>query len=161
MQPSIQTIEEIKIVGKKLTMSYAQNETFKLFQSFMPVRNQIPDVLNDEIISMQIFPAHINFEIFDIHTSFDKWAAKAVDNFNTVPENMETFTIPSGMYAIFHYKGNSNNAMAVFPYIFSEWLPNSIYKLDNRPHFEVLGNKYKNNDENSEEDIYIPIQLKQ
>lgn len=29
------------------------------------------------------------------------------------------------------------------------WLPNSDYLLDDRPHFELLGDKYKNNDPNS------------
>lgn len=40
------------------------------------------------------------------------------------------------------------------------WLPASDYNLDNRPHFEVLGEKYKNNDPTSEEEIWIPIKLK-
>ncbi len=39
-------------------------------------------------------------------------------------------------------------------------LPNSEYELENRPHFEVLGEKYKNNDPNSEEEIWIPIKKK-
>jgi AraC family transcriptional regulator len=34
------------------------------------------------------------------------------------------------------------------------------YELDDRPHFEILGDKYKNNDPNSEEEIWIPIKLK-
>jgi AraC family transcriptional regulator len=29
--------------------------------------------------------------------------------------------------------------------------------LDDRPHFEVLGEKYKNNDPTSEKEIWIPI----
>jgi predicted transcriptional regulator YdeE len=33
-------------------------------------------------------------------------------------------------------------------------------KIDNRPHFEVLGDKYKNNDPSSEEEIWIPIRKK-
>ncbi|EPE83362.1 GyrI-like small molecule binding domain protein [Leptospira noguchii str. 1993005606] len=40
-------------------------------------------------------------------------------------------------------------------YIFQEWLPNSGYKL--KPHFELLGSKYKNNDPTSEEEVWIPI----
>jgi AraC family transcriptional regulator len=36
-------------------------------------------------------------------------------------------------------------------------LPKSEYELDYRPHFEILGEKYKNNDQLSEEDIFIPI----
>jgi AraC family transcriptional regulator len=39
-------------------------------------------------------------------------------------------------------------------------LPNSAYALDDRAHFEVLGEKYKNNDPSSEEEIWIPIKVK-
>jgi AraC family transcriptional regulator len=60
------------------------------------------------------------------------------------------------MYAVFDYKG-LNTDSSIFIYIFTEWLPGSIYVLDERPHFEVLGEKYKNNDPDSEEEICIPI----
>jgi AraC family transcriptional regulator len=39
-------------------------------------------------------------------------------------------------------------------------LPNSNYHLDDRPHFEILGEKYKNADPGSEEEIWIPIKAK-
>jgi AraC family transcriptional regulator len=39
-------------------------------------------------------------------------------------------------------------------------LPNLGYTLDDRAHFEVLGEKYKNNDPLSEEEIWIPIKKK-
>ena len=45
-------------------------------------------------------------------------------------------------------------------HIFTRWLPESNYRLDNRPHFEVLGERYKNNDPNSEEEVWIPIKQK-
>jgi AraC family transcriptional regulator len=47
----------------------------------------------------------------------------------------------------------------VFLSIYS--VPASNYDLDDRPHFEILGDKYKNGDPNSEEDIWIPIKPKQ
>jgi AraC family transcriptional regulator len=73
---------------------------------------------------------------------------------------METFTLESGLYAVFHYQGLSTDS-SIFIYIFGTWLPNSEYELDARPHFEILGDKYKNGDPTSEEDIWIPIKPKQ
>lgn len=70
---------------------------------------------------------------------------------------MGIFIIPAGQYAVFHYKGSHNNGFDVFSYIFGEWLPASGYELDDRPHFELLGPKYKNGDPDSEEEIWIPI----
>jgi AraC family transcriptional regulator len=72
---------------------------------------------------------------------------------------METFTLTGGLYAVFDYKGSSNDP-GIFQYIFGIWIPESNYLLDDRPHFEVLGEKYKNADPNSEEEIWIPIQQK-
>ena len=60
---------------------------------------------------------------------------------------------------IFDYKGSSTDT-SIFQYIFRTWLPSSSYQLDDRPHFEVLGAKYKNNDPESEEEIWIPIKPK-
>ncbi len=64
---------------------------------------------------------------------------------------------PSGLYAVFIHKGDASTAPKTFEYIFGTWLPNSEYLLDNRPHFEILGEKYKNEDPNSEEEVWIPI----
>ena len=73
---------------------------------------------------------------------------------------METFIMTGGLSAVFDYKGlNTDNA--IFRYIFETWIPNSDYVLDNRPHFEVLGDKYRNNDPTSEEEIWIPVRLKE
>jgi AraC family transcriptional regulator len=65
-----------------------------------------------------------------------------------------------GLYAVFLYKGAASAAAPFYQYIFQTWFPNSEYLLDNRPHFEILGEKYKNNDPASEEEIWIPIKPK-
>ena len=63
------------------------------------------------------------------------------------------------MVRSFFYKG-LNTDHKIFEYIFKEWLPKSNYILDNRPHFEVLGENYKNDNADSEEEIWIPVKLK-
>lgn len=83
---------------------------------------------------------------------FERWATVEVSDFDNVPNEMETFVLPSGLYAVFDYKGLSTDN-SIFQYILGTWLPSSDYVLDNRPHFEVLGDKYKNNDPTSEEEI--------
>ncbi|WP_108960257.1 GyrI-like domain-containing protein [Leptospira ellinghausenii] len=73
------------------------------------------------------------------------------------PSETEGFTLMSGMYVEFLYKGLPSEAGPFFHSIFMDWLPNSNFELDNRPHFEVMGEKYKNDDPDSEELVYIPI----
>ena len=157
IKPYIKTISEKKLVGKRLSMSLTDNKTFSLWQSFMPRRKEIINILNSDLISMQVYAKPL--VVSNMTQFFDKWAAIEVSDFETIPNEMESFVLDAGLYAVFHYKGLSTNT-SIFHYIFGTWLPNSNYELDHRPHFEVLGANYKNNDPDSEEDIFIPIKLK-
>lgn len=157
MTPTIQTIPSKTLVGKLLSMSFAENKTFELWSSFMPQRKKIINAVNPEhMYSLQVYGKDF-FAPFNPKTEFIKWAAIEVSDASFVPEGMGVFTLPGGQYAVFHYKGSHNNGFDVFSYIFSDWLPASGYELDNRPHFEILGPKYKNGDPDSEEEIWIPI----
>ena len=155
MTPRIMKLEEKKLIGKRLRMSLAANRTGELWKSFMSVRKEITNNLTTEVISMQVYdPSH--FVDFKLTNEFEKWATVEVSDFDNVPNGMETFTLMGGLYAVFEYKGSGNDN-SIFQYIFGTWLPGSTYKLDSRPHFEILGEKYKNNDSTSEEEIWIPI----
>lgn len=159
MIPRIQTINEKKLVGKRMTMSYADYRIGELWGSFMPRRKEIKNDLTNDLISLVVYaPNH--FIDFKPTNEFERWATVEVENFNKVPDEMETYNLSSGLYAVFNYKGMSSGAAAFFRYIYSEWVPNSNYILDDRAHFEVLGEKYKNNDPSSEEEIWIPIKAK-
>ncbi|WP_249356444.1 GyrI-like domain-containing protein [Maribacter sp. ACAM166] len=99
------------------------------------------------------------FKNFNPTAEFVKWAWVEVDAIDSIPNNMERFTLAEGVHAVFDYKG-SGSAHDIFQYIYGEWISNSKYQLDDRPHFEVLGAMYKNNDLTSEEEIWIPIKNK-
>jgi AraC family transcriptional regulator len=158
IEPRIETLAEKKLIGKKLIMSLAGNRTPELWRSFMPKRKQIPNPVGSELYSIQVYD-HSYFDNFNPGKVFEKWAAIEVPSFDIVPHEMETFILPGGLYAVFLYKGLSTDT-SIFQYIYAIWLPGSNYLLDNRPHFEVLGEKYKNGNPDSEEEIWIPIKLK-
>lgn len=158
MTPRIENLTDKKLIGKRLTMSLANNKTGELWQNFMPKRKEIANNVSNNLISMQVYkPTY--FANFSPINEFEKWTTVEVTDFDSVPSDLETFTLAGGLYAVFDYKGSSTDS-SVFQYIFGTWLPNSDYLLDNRPHFEVLGEKYKNADPNSEEEIWIPIRQK-
>jgi len=159
MTPKIETSTEKKLVGKNMTMSYADNRIGQLWGSFMPRRKEITNSVTNDLISMVVYPP-THFTNFKPTNEFERWAAVEVANFDSVQEGMETFTLLSGLYAVFLYKGTSTDISNFYQHIFTVWLPNSDYVLDNRPHFEILGEKYKNNDPLSEEEIWIPIKTK-
>lgn len=158
MHPRIETLREKRLVGLRLTMSLACNMTGELWRNFMPRRKEVTNALTSDVISLQLYkPSY--FSDFQLANEFEKWATVEVEDFSKVPRGMETFTLSGGLYAVFDYKGPGSDPR-IFQYIFGTWLPSSGYTLDQRPHFEILGEKYKNSDPSSEEEIWIPIMAK-
>lgn len=156
--PKIVTVSKKKLIGTSISMSLSENKTFDLFSNFMPRRKEIINKISNDVFDMRVYsPNH--FDDFSPVSTFTKWALMEVSDFENVPVGMKLFILERGLYAVFHYKGLGTDSN-IFRYIFESWLPNSNYILDHRPHFEVMGEKYKNNDPNSEEDIYIPLKLK-
>ncbi len=121
-----------------------------LWRRFMPLRKELIHVINNECIAMQIYNDYHSPE-----KPFDIWACVEVLNFDDIPEDMISIAIPEGKYAIFLHKGM--DAAVTYRRIMTEWLPTSGYQIEDRPHFQVMGEKYKNGSPDSEEDFYIPI----
>lgn len=157
VQPRVKNLSQKKLVGRKLKMSLTNNKTGELWKSFMPNRKDIRNKKSNEMFSLQVYSESVR--LGDLNQEFEKWALLEVTDFKNVPSEMESFILKGGLYAVFNYKGlNTDNR--IFRYIFSDWLPKSGYELDERPHFELLGEKYKNGNPNSEEEIWIPIRKK-
>jgi AraC family transcriptional regulator len=156
MQPRIETLIEKRLIGKRMKMSFSNNKTGQLWQSFMPRRKEIKNNVSSELFSVEVYPSSF-FNDFTPEKEFDKWAAIEVSNYDSIPSEMETLTIPSGMYAVFLHKGPASEGHKTYQDIFETWLPNSDFLIDNRPHIAIMGEKYKGSDPSSEEEIWIPI----
>jgi AraC family transcriptional regulator len=159
MEVRIENLSEKKLIGIRMRMSFSDNKTGDLWRRFMPCRKEIKNSKGTELYSIQSYPPSF-FDKFNPDAVFEKWAAMEVKDFNAVPDEMETLLLPEGAYAVFLYKGAASDGAPAFQYIIGTWLPDSEYELDNRPHFEILGEKYRNNDPGSEEEIWIPIRFK-
>lgn len=158
MESRFETLTEKKFVGNRVMMSSADNKTFDLWRNFMPQRKAIQNVVGTELYSIEVYPKGF-FERFDPNAEFEKWAAVEVADFETVADGLEIIVVPGGDYAVFSYKGLSGEGAKAYRYIFAEWLPKSGYSLDSRPHFAKMGEKYKNDDPNSEEELWIPVKI--
>ena len=159
MEFKIIEIQPKKLIGKSLSMSFLNNTTGVLWRSFAPHIKEIKNTVGDDRISLQFYTDDF---MTDPNIPFTKWATVEVTDFENTLKDLETLEIKGGLYAVFHYKGNVIQAPTYFKSIFSEWIPASEYQVDNsRPHFEILPiGRYDPMNENSEEDIYIPIKLK-
>jgi AraC family transcriptional regulator len=141
-------------------MSLSADRTPELWRSFMPEKKNIKNVIGADLFSMQVYDPTLDFKDFTPLTEFEKWAAVEVAGFDDIPDGMQTYTIRGGLYAVFIYRGRPSDFADTFRYIFYSWIPASDYEVDQREHFEILGDKYKNNDPDSEEEIWVPIRVK-
>lgn len=149
--PKIVDIDQKLVIGMKSRMKHGEFQNIvSLWKQFMPRRQEITNSINHELIALQEYNDPNNVE-----EPFDIWAAVEVSDERHVPDKMNTLIIPEGLYAVFLHKGM--NAGNTYQYITTEWLPSSGYAIDNRPHFQVMGEKYKNGSPDSEEDFYVPI----
>jgi len=128
----------------------------------MPRRKTILNQVGTELYSIEIYPPGF-YDEFNPEATFEKWAAVKVSKPGSVLEDMENLTVPAGLYAIFIHKGPASAGPGTYRYIFGTWLPASDYILDERPHFAVMGERYKNDDPDpdSEEELWIPVKAKQ
>ncbi|WP_339864558.1 GyrI-like domain-containing protein [uncultured Algoriphagus sp.] len=160
MPPTITTLPVTKLIGMRVHMNFITNRTQELWQKFMPRKNEIEGKVSNEQYSVEVYSSLSYFDQFNPATNFEKWAAVPVATIEDSPVGMESLIIPAGLYAVFPFKGLASEAPAMYQHILGNWLPNSKYQLDNRPHFAVMGEKYKNNDPDSEEELWIPIKPK-
>lgn len=159
MRSRLEIIPKRYFAGRRNEMSLVNNTTLELWKSFMPRKKEITSVKGEELYSIELYP-HQYFKAFDPSASFEKWAAVEIHDKSLLPEGIEILTIPKGQYVVFTYKGSSSGVPQAYAFIFRQWLPASDFELDNRPHFAVMGEKYKNDSEDSEEELWIPIRIK-
>ncbi|MBO6515006.1 MAG: effector binding domain-containing protein [Bacteroidia bacterium] len=156
IEPRIEIIPARTLVGFKMEMSLINNRTHELWKAFMTRRSEIVNAVLPNLYSLQVYSPDY-FSSFVPTNRFTKWALTEVTSTDNLPEGMEAFLLEGGQYAVFDQKGHDKS---IFSYIYSKWVHHSNYRLDDRPHFEVLGEKYKNDDPNSEEEIWIPVKPK-
>ncbi len=160
MKVRIETLTEKHLIGKAMRMSLTTNKTPELWQGFMADKKAITNAIGTDLYSIQLYDDLHYFKEFNPRTEFTKWAAIEVANNNEIPHDFKPLTIEKGCYAVFLHKGPASAFQKTFQFIFTQWLPQSGYEVDCRPHFEVLGKKYKNNHPDSEEEVWIPIRKK-
>lgn len=150
----ITDVKTIHLVGLKIETSLAKNETQTLWRSFKIAIKDSELGRSKEFYSVQVYQ-DFNPETFDPTTVYTKIAA--VQTSSAHHANLEKFEIPAGKYAVFEHIGPSHTFPETMRAMFA-WLKNSVYVLDDRPHFEILGEDYLGPlHPESKETVWLPI----
>lgn len=156
--PEIVEIDDKKLIGISLHTSLADDKTGILWQRFMSQKKNIQNKKSEDLYSVQVYDEGFIAGQFNSQSIYEKWAAVEVENYSELKDNLKGLNLPGGLYAVFKHKGSAKEFPNTAKFIFENWIPESKYELDDRPHFEVLGKDYKGpEDPESIEKIWIPI----
>ena len=156
MNHRIEVLATKKLVGKSLEMSHREDRTGELWRSFMPHRGLVQNRIGTHFLSMQVYP-DMGDGMLSPDTRFQKWAVVEVSDLDQVPDNMATYVLEGGKYAVFDHEGPASAFPRTMAFIFQKWLPASEYTLDSREHFERLEEGYSPIDPAAREEVWIPI----
>ncbi|WP_088342138.1 GyrI-like domain-containing protein [Robiginitalea sediminis] len=157
MDYTLQTHPETLLAGKSLRMSVALDRTGELWGRFMPGLKEIPERIGRDLYSMEVYDGLAYFDAFDPEKSYTKWAAVPVAAQGDAPEGTEYLILPEGLYAVFPYRASMAPTPVFYGRIFTEWLPKSGFRLDNRPHLAIMGPDYHRDNPDALEHIWIPV----
>lgn len=157
MKPKIIEIETKKFIGMSVITSFANDNSSELISKFLPVQHEIENRKTENLFFIQKYESYFWYLEDKLKRIFEKWLAIEVENFEKTPPNMRTFLLQGGKYAVFIHKGTTVNFHKTINFIFEEWIPESDWQIDNRPHLELLGEKYSPYSKDSEQEIWVPI----
>ncbi|MFP2996356.1 GyrI-like domain-containing protein [Spongiivirga sp. MCCC 1A20706] len=160
-EPKITTIPKKLLAAVSVRTSIEEFGMPRAWQQLMPKRNEITNTVSNNRYSIQVYDQAYDYKTFTPYTQFTYIAGIEVSDQNMLPEGIEPKQLVGGLYAVFNHKGTMTQFRKTLQYIHQEWLPQSIYQLDHRNHFEVLGDTYLGHDNpNSEEEVWVPIKKK-
>ncbi len=128
------------------------------WRSLRQRKQEIKGCADDCFYSVQVYDSPDYFMQFQPEQLFDQWAAVRVNEGSAVPDGMQQFLSPGGLYAVFRHRGTPAQFAQTAQFIFGRWLPQSGCVLDHRPHFERMAPGYRPDDPAAEEEVFIPVQ---
>lgn len=160
-EPRIVHIHDISLAGKRVKTSLSAKNTSELWRSFKPRVGELTRPEGSGYYAIQVFADDQDFDAFTPNTEFEEWAATEVKEHDAIPSDLESYRLPGGKYAVFIHKGLPSDFPKTSNYIFGEWLPQSFYELDERPHFQLMDEEYDPTDPEAQEEVWIPIRQKE
>jgi len=159
MNPKVRMMSAKTLVGHRIMVIAATDNPVLLWRPFKMKLKEIGNAHTDRFYSVQTFEG-IDFSTFDANTEFTKWAAVEVSEVGNIPEEMQVIRMPKGLYATVVHYGTAAGFRKTTDFIYRQWLPNSKYDLDDRPHLTIMPQEYNPDDPNAAELVCVPVKPK-
>ncbi len=128
---------------------FSPEETSALWRGFRGRLDELELEKGASLFSLQIYSG---IKAGEIH---QRWAA--AESPSVLPAGMHQMEIPVGLYAVFLYRGGMAGFEAFLRDAIFQKLPALSLDLDDRPHFQLLGEGFNPFSESSEEEVWIPV----
>ncbi|MHA1857807.1 MAG: GyrI-like domain-containing protein [Promethearchaeota archaeon] len=149
--PVFESKEEMDVVGFELIGDLETMDIPKLRENFSK---------NSDKIKNRIPFFSIGVLISNYNEKNDKYIfGNAVRKLEDIPENMISIHLSAQKYAIFTHVGKLATLNKTLKYIKEKWLPgNPKYTHNGEPWVEYYDNRFDPKSDNSEFDIWIPVE---
>ncbi|QVK17544.1 AraC family transcriptional regulator [Mycoplasmatota bacterium] len=155
IEPDIVELDKIYLVGLSTLVKGSTNIITCLWSKLDDELPDIKDIKKPE----KFYELHYWSEKYELDGFFVMCGIET-NHLESLTPMLNGKIIPKAKYLKFTHKGLSRNVGLTYKYIFQTWLPKSSYKLPFSFEFEYYGQNYLGpNNEQSESEIYIPIEL--
>lgn len=155
MEPKIIHKSAFKVIGLKYYGNDPANNCPKLWRDLMERHTEIENVIS----AKESYGLMCTGEEDFIDGKFDYIASLAVSTLRIIPEGMVGAEVPEATYAVFTHTGKLDSLQNTYEYIHAKWFQNFEYEPIGLNEFELYDERFTG-EEDSEFDIYIPIEKK-
>jgi len=155
--PTYMDKKEFQIIGIEDIGTRESRNTAPIWAKFQDMINDVPKRDRSHALGISM----TNEEMFE--KGENRYiVANEIEVINKIPKGMIVEKIPAQKYAVFIHIGKLNNISLTYRYIYGDWLPNNTRyeRVPFAPEFEWYDQRFNLNSEDSELDLYIPIQEK-
>lgn len=151
MEPRFVDLPEFTVVGTKYFGNNLRGEIGQMWTKFIPRIPGIPFKTGPQMSWYGVcFDANENGE-------FAYVSGVAVSRADQIPEGMVAKTVPAGRYAVFTHRGKLDTLRDTYQQIYGTWVPRAGLSVRGGFDFEYYDERFKDGCDDSEVDIYIPI----
>lgn len=157
LSPEIVIMPVTYIMGIRFKTTIAGNESVVMWQQFI---NQIPPaLLTNKRYGVFEVGETCSSDTFNLNSETMAFVGVEVLENYPILNGMQSKKISGGKYAKFIHRGTVDTLMQTYHYIWGVWYPKSGFELANRDDFECYAERFIGaSDQNSEIDIYFPIE---